>query len=376
MNNADKNGFQDVELLEMILQKTPLIDVRAPIEYSLGKIPGAVNIPLLDDDQRAEVGTAYKKQGADAALSLGYKLINPEVREIRLRAWRTYAQQYPNAKVYCFRGGLRSQLTVKALAETGLQLPIISGGFKRFRSFAMSQIESASKNESFLNVSGFTGSGKTDFLRKISSRFRICDLEKAAHHRGSSFGAFQSGQATQVDFEHELAAEFVRTKTHGAGCILIEDESRLIGRNVIPSSLFKRISTAPMIVLERPRTERAHYLIKTYLFDTYGLTDGFIDPNILSRLRNDLNTSLTGIERRLGGATFKVMLSEINDALAAHEKTGKIEAHFNWVEKILEVYYDPLYLHHISKQTERIIARGSENELLNFLENRTSGHSE
>ncbi len=376
----------DDELAKLLLSGTPFIDVRAPIEFAAGKIPGAVNLPLFDDEQRAAVGTEYKLKGQDAAIQLGHLLINRNVREERLNTWSDFTNANPSAWMYCFRGGLRSKMSAAALAEIGVRIPVIKGGYKRFRRFALSVVEQASAAESFVVLSGFTGSGKTELLQAAAKEFRVCDLERAAHHRGSSFGSFSDKQSSQADFENEIAMEFLRmreklcqkfSQTRGgtetvSTPILIEDESRMIGRNVVPSALFDRMMTAPMIILECPKSDRARRLIRTYLLENYGLVDGMRDEYLIAKLGRDLEASLTGIKRRLGGATFKILLSELTEALSNHVKTGLVEAHQSWVERLLELYYDPLYLHHIGQQENRIIARGSPEEVLEKLRVRSA----
>ena len=356
----------DSELAHIVLERVPLIDVRAPLEFASGKIPGASNLPLLDDDQRAAIGTEFKQKGADAAVALGRLLISGKVRDERLERWATFARENPGAWLYCFRGGMRSQLSAAALAEAGVRLPVLRGGYKRFRNFAISVIERASLAESFVVLTGFTGAGKTELLREHASKLRLCDLEKAAHHRGSAFGSFTDAQPAQADFENELAAQLVRlgqAATDEGRPIVLEDESRLIGRSVIPAALFARMTSAPLIVLECPRPERARRIISAYLIENYGLADGMRDDERIARLGGDLRSSLNAITRRLGGETTKSLLAEVDEALTAHAQTGSLQAHQLWVERLLEVYYDPLYLHHIAKQDGRVILRGTAEEV-------------
>lgn len=358
---------EDLDLAQLLCNRTALIDVRAPIEYVLGKIPGAVNLPLLDDDQRAQIGTEYKRYGSDAAVAMGHRLIAGETRSQRIETWRDFIARHPGAQIYCFRGGLRSQLTAQALSEAGIDVPIVRGGYKRFRRFAISALERATANAQFVVISGFTGAGKTDLLHAVDSEFQICDLEGAARHRGSAFGGLDQSQSSQADFENALASGFITSSCRYNGPVLIEDESRTIGRSVIPLALFQRLTTAPMLVLERPRLERAKSLIHTYLTSNFGLNEGTPDPEGTAKAGRTLSASLKSIERRLGGAAFKAIEGDMISALKTQAQSGYFDAHEPWVSRLLELYYDPQYLYHLNKNTERVAARGPAQELLAYL---------
>lgn len=348
----------DRELAALVLSGTPLIDVRAPIEFAAGRIPGAVNIPLLDDEQRATIGRTYKIQGADAAVALGHHLISGLEREKRLAAWVAFAEANSGCGLYCFRGGMRSQLVAAALAEIGLEPRLLSGGYKRWRNFALESLHRAANEARFLVVSGFTGSGKTDLLRALSESRAVCDLELAARHRGSSFGAWIAPQPSQADFEHAIAVDLLRCEQrHPEWPILIEDESRLIGRAVIPLTLFEKMQLAPMLVVEVPRAQRARYLIRTYLRENYGLEDGNRDPERIERLKLDLELRLNAIARRLGGLFLGQIAKAQAAAIEEQRRTGSHATHQEWVEQLLAAYYDPVYLRHLDGHRDRVVKR-------------------
>lgn len=119
--------------LSLIREERPLIDVRAPVEFAQGALPGAVNLPLMIDDERHQVGIAYKKHGQAAAIELGERLVSGAVKQARIAAWQAYLAEYPNALIYCFRGGLRSQITQQWLEEAGISRPRLEGGWKAMR---------------------------------------------------------------------------------------------------------------------------------------------------------------------------------------------------------------------------------------------------
>jgi tRNA 2-selenouridine synthase len=372
---SDTGAIESDQQLERLLNSDiPFIDVRAPIEFNQGSIPGAVNLPLLNNDERAAVGTVYKQQGSDAALLLGHQLISGELRESRIDSWAQFGQQNPKAWIYCFRGGLRSQSVAKVLKqERGIDLPVVPGGYKRLRRTLLNAIERISKKSEFAVLSGFTGCGKTDLLAELYSNGQAtCDLERAALHRGSSFGKMSEWQPSQADFENHVAKDLLtaqgRIKTKN-DVIFIEDESRRIGKKEIPLNLFTQITSSPLYVIERTKEERTRYLTAQYLNDNYGLIDG-VPPgeegenfNQFNRFSSDIILSFEGIGRRLGGSDLKIFKDLANEALNQHRQTGLFASHYEWVARLLSRYYDPLYKIHLEKSKDRIVFRGTTEDL-------------
>lgn len=359
----------DRELADFLHAGRPILDVRAPVEFEQGSVPGAVNGPLLNDVERAAVGTTYKNEGPEAALELGHRLISADVLEERVHTWIRFFQENPHGAVMCFRGGQRSQLTQKELLRRGFDVPRIDGGFKRVRSFLSDQLELSCDTKKFCVLSGFTGSGKTEVLRQIESRC-VLDLEKAARHRGSSFGTWPVGQPSPIDFENQLGltASLWRDANDS---IWIEDESRSIGRLVLPKKLFETMQAAPVFILERDRHERAQRLTAEYLFENYGFVDGVppLGPSfepLVTKLRLDIRRALTNIERRLGGLETKKLLQLTEEAMIRFSETGQFQEHWAWVEILLEKYYDPLYKFHLSKISDRVMGQGPVEAFLAF----------
>lgn len=143
----DRQKAQDYRAL--LLADTPLIDVRAPIEFEQGAMPGAINLPLMMDDERAAVGTYYKRQGADAALALGHRLVCGDIRQQRLEAWKAAYQRFPNGYLCCARGGQRSHIVQRWLKETGIDCPLIEGGYKALRQTAIQATWQLAQNRYF-----------------------------------------------------------------------------------------------------------------------------------------------------------------------------------------------------------------------------------
>ena len=175
---------------------TPVADVRSPGEYAAGHLPGAVNIPLFNDEQRAEVGTVYKKEGNINAVLRGIDLAAPDMSD-KLRQALDLASG-GKLLVHCWRGGMRSEAMAWLFAQGGIDSSLLEGGYKAYRNHILSDL---GRERKFIILGGLTGSGKTGILRHMKSAgVQVTDLEGLASHRGSAFGAL--GQAPQPTSEH------------------------------------------------------------------------------------------------------------------------------------------------------------------------------
>ncbi len=352
----------DSEILDALKDGRPFIDVRAPIEFEQGSVPTAVNLPLLDNEQRAAIGTVYKQEGSENALALGHQLISGEMKAARLSAWSTFAHAHPDAIVFCFRGGQRSQLVQKELYQLGQTVPIVHGGFKRIRAL-LSQTLAANVSSAPLSIlSGYTGAGKTEVLRQLtaSAQLQFLDLELRAGHRGSSFGLMPEPQPAPINFENQLAIDWLNLRSFADGQRLwIEDESRTIGRLTLPGPLFQAMSAAPVDVIERPRAERAVRLTREYLTDSFALCDGRTSSRWQTSAKPQISAALDRIQLRLGGARHSEILGMLNEASRRFETSGAFQEHWPWVEALLEHYYDPVYSRHLDRISDRIRFHGS-----------------
>lgn len=352
------------EILEHLLDGRALVDVRAPVEYAKGTIPNAVNLPIINDEERAAIGTTYKKEGQAAAIELAQTLVSGEIRESRIQAWVKFFRKNPNARIFCFRGGLRSRFAAESLIPYGIHTEPIPGGYKYLRRLLTEELEAACTRNAFAVVSGYTGSGKTELLRQVVTSKRVLDLEHFARHRGSAFGRLFTPQPTQINFENETGLQLARlTRSECTGPILVEDESRQIGSLVIPRSLFDRISASPVYVIERPRSERARRLVYEYLLDK----ESPCAHETAEGVRHRLTMSLNAIKRRLGGADHAKFMKAMNAAVDEQARTGSVDAHIPWIEDLLARYYDPLYERHLERIRERIRLRGTVEEVAEAL---------
>ncbi len=291
----------------------PLVDVRSPKEYAQGHIPGAVNIPLFNDEERAAVGIRYKQGGNENAVLLGLEIVGPKLAELAKQA-RKEAQK-KRIMVYCWRGGARSANMAWLFETAGLNVSVLEGGYKAYRRFIREQF---SKPAKMVVLGGFTGSGKTDILKQLEKQGeQFLDIEGIAQHKGSAFGRLgQAEQPTNEQFENDLADRWGMFNFDRI--IWVEDESRVLGSCSINDPLFRRMRSSILIKILLPKSERAKRLVREY---------GGFDKKLLVE-------SIDKIRQRMGGLAVK-------EAKAAIE-TGDLFA----VADLSLTYYDKAYNHH------------------------------
>lgn len=352
----------------LFLAGTPLLDVRAPVEFAAGAFPGTVNVGILSDEERAQVGTTYKKQGQDAAIALGHRLVSGAVKEQRIAAWRQFVQQHPNGYLYCFRGGLRSQTARQWLRESGIDYPLVNGGYKAMRQFLLAELDRQAQQLSMGIVGGRTGSGKT---RVIHALKHTVDLEALARHRGSSFGRLPGGQPTQINFENALAIALLRTTTDDARTLWLEDESRLIGHCAIPLNLRPRMESAPIALVEEPMADRVQIVLEDYVIGAQPLYRAAHGDDGFALFAINLLSSLDRVQKRLGGLMHRQARELMQQALASQEASGDVELHRGWIQMLLERYYDPMYDWQLSRKQGVIVFRGRRHEVIDWINHQT-----
>ncbi len=329
----------------ILRNQRPVIDVRAPEEYGKGSIPSAVNLPILNNDERRQVGVCYKNYGQRKAVELGQKLVTASIRSKRVSDWASFVDSHEDALFCCWRGGLRSRTAYQWLAEAGSIIPIVKGGSKALRGYCLQRIEE-STDYRWLVLGGRTGSGKTRALQQLSNTI---DLERLAAHRGSAFGGNIALQPSPISFENALAADLLSIVRDRP--VVVEDESRTIGRLALPESLFRSIQNAPLVILELSLEERIANIYDEYVVP--GVPASFI--NALWRIR-----------RRLGGTRYRELL----DLMKSGFDNGNQESHLRWIKLLLTGYYDPMYDYQLGRKHERIVYRGSMNAVSEYLRER------
>ena len=246
------------EFLEM-RKNLPVIDVRSPKEFKKAHIPKAYNIPLFSDDERAEVGTIYKKQGKEKAVLRGLEIVGCKMKDFVVEAKKISKSN--KVLVHCWRGGMRSESMAWLFQTAGIETYVLEGGYKAYRRYIKEQLSEKLK---IVILSGYTGSGKTDILKEIEKNGeQFIDLEGIAHHKGSAFGAIgEDSQLSTEMFENNLFEKFLQLDKNKT--IWLEDESKAIGKNFIPDELFLQMRNAPVIRIELVKNLRIKRLIKEY----------------------------------------------------------------------------------------------------------------
>lgn len=342
---------------EILTSGAALLDVRAPVEFSQGAFPGAVNMPLMEDEERHRVGVRFKQAGHASATKLGHEIVNGQIKSDRVAKWVDFARAHPEGYLYCFRGGSRSLISQQWLAEAGIQYPRIVGGYKAMRVFLIEQLALALAQSKFILIAGFTGCGKTEVIQSLNSAI---DLEKLANHRGSSFGRHASEQTKQIDFDNSLAISLMRLHARHINQIALEDESRHIGKCFIPDALQAAMLTSPVVWVEESLSSRVDRILKDYVEDLgsqfrkkLGHDEGFV------AFSHRLFESLEGLKKRLGGSRHASIHRLMQDALHVQSQTETLDAHRDWIRPLLIEYYDPMYEQNREGKCSRVIFSGN-----------------
>lgn len=304
-------------------QTLPVIDVRSPGEFAHAHIPGAVNIPLFDNEERALVGTKYKQAGKDHAVLVGLEMVGPKLAGF-VRQVRKLNPTGREVLVHCWRGGMRSGSFAWLLNTAGIRATTLEGGYKAYRSAVLARFAEPHK---LLILGGKTGSGKTDILKALATKGeQVIDLEALAHHKGSSYGAIgQPPQPSSEQFENRLYHEL--RQLDSIKRIWLEDESRNVGTCFIPMALWQQMRAAPVAFVDVPKAVRIERLVQEY---------AGIDHNLLVE-------ATLRIEKRLGGKALK-------DALTALEQQD-----YATVADLTLHYYDKAYLYGLSERDPQTV---------------------
>ena len=240
-------------------QTISVVDVRSPAEYLEGHIPGAVNIPIFDDQERAIVGTIYKRHGRILAIEKGLEIVGPKmvtfVKEARKLAITG------QLLVHCWRGGMRSESMAWLFERIGIQCSTLQGGYKSYRNYLLERIGNI---QQLIIIEGFTGSGKTEILYCLKTLGeQVIDLEGLANHKGSVFGGIgQPAQPSTQQFQNNLFDEILQLDLTRR--VWVEGESQTIGRVFLPDPFWERMNQARNIEISVHRFERIIRLVNEY----------------------------------------------------------------------------------------------------------------
>lgn len=321
-----------IDIQSFLDKQGTFLDVRSPGEYGQGHIPGAINLPLFSDDERALIGATYKKKGHEQAVMLGLEIVGPRISMLAAQAKEFVGNNF--AKVYCWRGGMRSSSMNWLLQTAGIKAATLQGGYKTFRRWAL---QALTVSRQIILIGGLTGSGKTEYLHKLKhTGQQILDLEALAKHRGSSYGMIDmQTQPSNEQFENEIA--FCLYNYNSKHPVWIEDESRMIGKCKIPDPLYAQMRTSPLYIMESPHEARVQQLLQDY--------GNISSPTLIAATKR--------IERKLGSErTHQVIF-----CLQEQNLKGAIE--------ILLDYYDKLYSESLKQRKQQILYLSNRDNLQN-----------
>ncbi len=330
-----------IEEFLLLAKNNPVLDVRSPGEYAHAHMPGAISLPLFNDEERAKVGTTYKQQSRENAIKIGLDFFGPNMRGMveRVEAIvtghelgvtglnksnkssnsQTSNPQLVTSKpatllLHCWRGGMRSAAVAWLLDLYGFKVYTLIDGYKCYRNWVLNQF---TKEYNFKIIGGYTGSGKTLLLHGLAKENnRIVDLEGLANHKGSALGALGNPpQPTQEMFENLLATQLSTFTHQPSTTIYLEDESQRIGNLQIPMPLWYSMRKAPVYFVDIPFEERLNYLT-----DEYGVHE---KPGLVNAIMR--------IQKRLGGLETKNAINFL------------LENNFKESFRILLHYYDKWY---------------------------------
>lgn len=357
---------KETDLQRIFLENIPLLDVRAPIEFHAGAFPKSINKPLLTDEERHLVGIRYKEQGQDAAIALGYQLVDDHKKQQRIAQWAAFFQANPQGLLYCFRGGLRSRLTQRMLIdEAGITVPRIVCGYKAMRRFLLDRLASDATQAKLVVLGGRTGTGKTILLKQCA---RFIDLEGIAHHKGSAFGQELEAQPTQINIDNDIAIQLMRFQISRPNApILLEDEGSKIGARRIPLPLWQAMQSAPLVILHTSIEQRIARVFDDYITQRFEQLIALFGRELAEEtLSTQIFQSLDNIKKRLGYTRHKTLSGLARSGLNRYFATGDRMAIESLIAQLLVNYYDPMYDYQINKKQQRIVFQGTEADILDW----------
>lgn len=315
--------MKDITVEELFQIDNPVvIDIRAPIEYKEGAIPGSVNIPLFTDKEREEIGTIYKQIGQDQAKWRAMELVSPKIPMLLKSIKDAVGQTHEQPIIHCWRGGMRSKAILTFLDFAGIRAKRLEGGYKAYRQFILKEIPQLIP-EMAVVIHGLTGVGKTEILQILENRgYPMLDLEGMANHRGSIFGGVGLGQGhNQKQFDSLLYKKL--KEINGNAYFLMEAESKRIGKVSQPDELMEKKMNGINFHVHSPIEQRVSFIAKEYI-EQYKHETWYFDV---------IKESLNKVFRRLKDVEVKKRLEEHLDSRHYQEM----------IQLLLEKYYDPMY---------------------------------
>lgn len=349
---------------ELLKTGGPFLDVRAEIEFVKGAMPNAFNVPILNTQERHQIGVCYKHEGQEKAIELGHLLVSGKTRQQRIDSWCQFIVDHPTANLYCWRGGMRSNLTQQWIRAEGLDIELVVGGYKALRKVIMAELENIS-GSSIIIIGGKTGTAKTPLINSLDTGI---DLEGFAHHRGSSFGRrVHDEPPCQADFENNLAVDIMkRVDTSPERPLFFEDESRMVGPLSIPFQMWQSMSEAKIAVVDMPLEFRVQRILQEYVIEMLQEHIVVDENNGAENYQNQLLASLFRIRKRLGSEQYVKLESIMSAAVKEQLASGNTSMHHGWIETLLTKYYDPMYEYQLSAKKDRVVFSGDYQQVLEW----------
>ncbi|HEX5775703.1 MAG TPA: tRNA 2-selenouridine(34) synthase MnmH, partial [Caulobacteraceae bacterium] len=306
-----------------------VIDVRSPAEFAEDHVPGAVNLPVLDNDERAKVGTIYVQESRFLARRVGAAIV---ARNISRHLETALADMPADFKplVYCWRGGQRSNAMATVLAQVGWRTVVLTGGYQTYRRWTQRRLYEQPLGLKLVLLDGGTGCGKTEILSRVARLgVQTIDLEALAKHRGSLFGATSEPQPAQKMFESSLLSAFDAMDRNRP--VLVEAESSKVGNRSLPPALWQAMLEAPRIELSAPLPARAAYLVRAY-------------PEIIAD------------QALLHGVLSKLSVYPGRKRVEAWKALAEAGQFHELVSEVVERHYDPAYARSSRRDERRKLA--------------------
>ena len=317
--------YYDAQEFVSLAKNSLIFDVRSPQEYAQGHIPQALNLPLLNNAEREAVGTCYAREGKKAAVEKALTLIGGQLAD-KLRQAHSFAAEGGEVYMYCWRGGMRSASMAWLLETGGLNVHLLRGGYKAYRSLVRRDLAAGGQVHV---LGGMTGSGKTDILLAMRAQgAQVIDLEGLACHRGSVFGGLGMAPQPHSEMMENLLHQAWRALDFSRP-VWVEDESRRIGNVSLCNEFFAHIEQGALVTISIPRPARVHRLVAMY-------TAGGASPSQDAQLVH----AIALLEKRLGNALCRQCQLAVQQGDYAAAVAGLLN------------YYDKGYQHALARKPQ------------------------
>jgi len=317
-----KNLFEKITVEEALrMDDTIFIDVRSPLEFTEGSIPGAINIPILDNDERVVVGVTYKQNSSEEAKVKGIEYAGAKLASI-YNEISSLSKQSKNIILFCWRGGLRSSTVSGFLSTLGMNIYQLEGGYKQYRKHVIEYFDKDQFKHSFIVLHGYTGVGKTEILEKLEEiNIPILNLEGLVKNSGSVFGELNYQHERPVTQKMFDALVFEILRKSNSKYIIVESEGQRLGGISLPEGLFQSIVCGNHVLINTSIENRVNRLVDDYV-------------KKISNSDDLLEKAILNLKKRIG-------LEKVNQCIywIKEKEYDKIA-----LELILK-YYDPLYTH-------------------------------